>query len=141
MWSQSSCDADLVIHARDVLVVAWLLLIQALFHVLVPIRAMISWIPAACVIILMSSFLIVPSLRLNDGGGTVLLLIILFSGSVIMWFSAFLNEKKDRKLYALNRIREIEASWQHELVQLVFPIVVRVVCGEVTPLSELQQHF
>ena len=57
------CEDDLVIHARDAILLIWILFSQFIFSVLVPIRVMLSWIPGACVSILFSSFLIFPSLR------------------------------------------------------------------------------
>jgi hypothetical protein len=136
-----NCDDDLAIHSRDMFLMLWIMFGEAFFNAIVPIRVIFSWIPLMCVSILFSSILIFPSLRLDDGGGTALVLIALVACSLIIWVSRFLDEKKDRKLWALTRIREAEFSWQHELVQLVFPIVVHVEDGCLKELSLVQEHF
>ena len=135
------CDSDLAIHSRDTFLVMWILFGEAFFNAILPIRAILSWIPSVSIIIAFSSILIFPSLSLDDGGGTALLLMALVSCSSIIWYSRFLDEKKDRKLWALTRIREAESSWQRELLQLVFPIVVSVEDGRLKPLSLVQEHF
>jgi hypothetical protein len=136
-----NCDYDLAIHSRDAFLLLWIVFGEALFNAIVPIRLIFSWIPLACVSVFFSTYLIFPSLRLDDGGGTALLLIFLISCSSLIWVSGFMNEKRERKLWALNRMREAESAWPLKLVELVFPLVVSVEDGNMKPLSQVQEHF
>jgi hypothetical protein len=136
-----NCDKDLVIHARDTLLMVFILFAQAFFRNSMPVRVVVSWIPPACVSCFFSCFLIVPSMRLQDGGGTVLLLMLLIGVSSTIWVAGYLNEKKDREVYALTCQSEAKASWQQDLLELVFPIVVKVVDGNIAPLAQVQEHF
>jgi hypothetical protein len=137
----TKCDADMAIFARDAQKMCYALLFQVFFTGILRVRTTISWFPPVILSLGFSSLLVIPSLSLNDGGGTQTLLFALTANGCFMWIFSVLNERDQRKLWALNQIREAEAFWQQEFIQLVFPVVGRVDDGWMEPAAAIQTSF
>ena len=134
------CSYDLTIHSRDSIEMLGIISLQIVF-LFFRTRSAISWIPPACTSLAFTCLLSVSSFRLNDGGGTVILFFFLIGASSALWLLSVFNERDHRELWALGRIRETEAEWQKEFVNIVFTVVVHVQRGRILQASALEPHF
>jgi hypothetical protein len=131
-----SLDLELSILLRDVIHIWASLLLQVTFCASLRVRTNISRIVPVLSGAWYALLSFLPDLRPKEAFYFELAIVIFYLfllGSFGVWYLSYLDESRHRSLWALNRKREAETVWQHEFVETVFPIILRVKEDRIEP--------